>query len=107
MSTAYDRWLASPYAETDEAREELDRACEEVSEDDIYAELDDNALACGHEWLSHSAHLVGKLLKMPAVTIGLTANELAALESLSRSADAASGERNAAIEACAKRAIAS
>ncbi len=107
MSTAYDRWLASPYAETDEAREELDRACEEVSEDDIYAELDDDALACGHEWLSHSAHLVGKLLKMPTIRIGMSAVDLAALEVLSRVADCAFTERQMAIETCAKRAIAS
>lgn len=106
MTTAYDNWLAAPYADTDEAQEQLDRACEAVTEDQIYAELEDDNLACAHDALANSAHMIGMLLKMPTIRIGLSASALATLESLSRSADAAWDERNAAIEKCAKQAIA-
>jgi len=105
MTTAYDRWLSAPYDDTDPAQEQLDHYSELVTEDQIYAELDDDSLACAHDAMANAAWLIGKLLKMPAVSIGLLANEAAALESLSRSADAASDERNAAIEKCAKQAI--
>lgn len=104
--TAYDRWLTAPYAESDPAQDELDHYSEKVTEDEILAVLDPDNLACAHSALADSAHIIGKLLKMPTVMIALTAATRAALESLSVAADTASDERETAIEKCAKKAIA-
>ncbi len=102
MATAYDNWLAAPYTE----QEALDRARDEVSEDQILAVYTGDELAVAHEWLANSADLIGRLLKNPSVRLAISRDDLAALDVLSRVADCAFTERESAITQCAKAAIA-
>lgn len=100
--TDHDRYLEEPYQREAAQDEAFERAAARVTEDEIIEMLDPDNLAAAHEALAKAAWVIGKLLNSPNEE---SLKDVAALELLSQYADRAADERDAAIEACAKRAM--